>query len=294
MSVNLPNHFTQQYSSNVSLLLQEKGPKLRPFVMVGSHVGKRASPVNQYGAVSMKKVTSRFTEKTRTDSTAERRWVVPSDYSLDQMIDSFDELKTIVDPKSPYAQNAALAAGRQFDDLIIDAALGDATTGEDAGSTESFDTGNYQISVSFNASGDVGLTVEKLIEARKIWREANVDLDMEEQTLVIGPQQESDLLRQTEIVSKDYNDKPVLVDGRLSRFLGFNIIVSNRLSVASSHRSVLAFVKSGMYLGIWEDVMSDAHQRFDLEANPWELTTLMSGGSTRLEQGKVLEILCQE
>lgn len=294
MSVNLPNAFTQQYSSTVQLLLQEKGPKLRPFVMVGNYVGKQASPVNQFGSVSMTQITSRLTPKTRTDPSVTRRWVFPSDFTVNQQIDTFDQLKTIVDPKSAYAENAAMAAGRQMDKLIIDAATGTAYIGETGSSSETFSTTSYQISASFGASGNVGLTVDKLIEARRIMQANNVDLDMDPAVLVISPQQEADLLSQVQVTSTDYNIRPVLVDGRVRQFLGFNVVVSNQLNTSSSLRRVLAFVRSGLHLGLWNDVMSDAHQRYDLEADPWELSTKMSAGATRIEQGKIIDILCSE
>lgn len=49
MSVNIPNHYVQQYSSNQALLLQQKGSKLRDKVTIGSYVGEQASPVDQFG-----------------------------------------------------------------------------------------------------------------------------------------------------------------------------------------------------------------------------------------------------
>lgn len=294
MSVNLSNAFTQQFSSTVQLLLQEKGPKLRPYVMVGNYVGKQASPVNQFGPVSMNQITTRLAPKTRTDASVTRRWVFPSDFTLNQQIDSFDQLKTIVDPKSAYAENAAMTVGRQIDALIIAAATGSSKVGESGGSTETFSTTDWQISESFGASAAVGLTVDKLIEARRLMVAANVDLDMDPAVLIIGPQQEADLLNQVQITSLDYNNRPVLVDGRVKQFLGFNVVVSNQLATSSTNRRCLAFVRSGMHLGIWNDIQSDAHQRNDIEGDPWELSTKLSAGSTRIEQGKVIDILSSE
>lgn len=294
MSVNLPNAFTQQYSSTVQLLLQEKGPKLRPYVMMGNYVGKQASPVNQFGSVAMTKITTRLAPKTRTDASVTRRWVFPNDYTVNQQIDTFDQLKTIVDPKSAYAQNAAMAAGRTMDKLIIDAATGTSYIGETGSSTETFSTTSYQISASFGASAAVGLTVDKLIEARRIMTNANVDLETDPAVLIIGPQQEADLLSQVQVTSLDFNTRPVLVDGRIKQFLGFNIVVSNQLNTSSTNRRCLAFVRSGMHLGIWDDVMSDAHQRYDIEGDPWELSTKMSAGATRIEQGKIVDVLASE
>ena len=294
MSVNLPGHFVSQFSSDVELLLQEKGSKLRGLVKTGSHEGKQASPVNQFGAIEARSPAGRFAPKDRTDAPVDRRWVFPVDKEIDQLIDQFDMLRLIENPQPAYAENASHAIGRVMDDAIIDAAFATSNVGETGTGSETFDTTNFRIANDFGAGSAVGLTVAKLIEARRLFRGANVDLDSEELTLVISPQQEADLLNQTEIVSTDFNSKPVLVDGNLVRFLGYNIIVSNRLDLASTDRQVIAFVKSGMYLGLWKDLTSRASIRNDLSSEPWDLYTCATFGATRLEQGKVVQILSAE
>lgn len=296
MSENLVNLFTTQFTTNLELALQQKGSKLRGKVDEGYHVGKQASPTQQIKAVKMKAPVGRFAPKERTDTDFVRRWVFPVDREMDQLIDTFDMLRTIVDPKSQYVAGAAAAVGREWDDRLIDAAFARAYTGQDAAalSNEDFDTGSFQISDSFEAAGSVGMTVSKLIEAKRLFRHYHVDIESDPLTLVIGSKQESDLLKQTQVVSTEFNDRPVLVDGILTRFLGFNIIVSERLASPSSLRKVIAFAKSGMYLGVWKDTTNQAFQRGDLSGNPWDLSTLMTAGATRTQPGKVLQILCAD
>lgn len=297
MTENLiPGHATLQFTSNLELLLQETGQKLRPFVMTGSHTGKSASPVNQFGSVDMRQVTSRFTSKSPTHASVARRWVSPTDYSLDQLLDPFDLQKTLDDPKGIYVTNAAMAAGRKMDLALITAFDATAATGEAGASTESFDSGD-SIAATFGVGGggENGMSVAKMIEARRLLGTHNVDLDMEEPTMVIGPTQEADLLKQVQVTSGDYTKSMVLDEGRVRRFLGTNIRISNQLTLASTdNRTCFMWVKSGMYLGMWQEIQNDAHQRFDLEANPWELTTTMALGATRLQSGKVIRIYADE
>ena len=99
---------------------------------------------------------------------------------------------------------------------------------------------------------------------------------------------------QVQVVSTEYNDRPVLVDGRVTRFLGFDIVVLERLSVSSNVRNCFAFAKSGLYLGIWKDTENDVDRRRDLSGLPWQLATLMSSGATRLEPGRLLQVLCSD
>ena len=296
MSENLPSLYTTQFSTNLEMLLQQEGSKLRPRVREGAHVGKQASPVNQIGAIAAQAPTGRFAPLGRVDATFTRRWVFPIDRELPQLIDSFDELKTIVDPKSAYATNASYAVGRAWDDEVIRASFATAYIGTDAGSltTETFNTTNFQIASTFGSSAASGLTVAKLIEARRIFRHYHNDTERDALTLVVGSQQESDLLNQVQVVSTEFNDRPVMVDGRVTRFLGFDLVYSERLSTASNVRNCIAFVKSGLYLGTWRDMVNTATIRYDLSSQPWQLYTGFSFGATRTQPGKVLSILCTD
>lgn len=290
--------FTTQFSTNLELLLQQTGSKLRGLCREGAHVGKMASPINQIGAIVAKAPAGRFSPKNRTDAIFVRRWVFPQNVEIDQLIDSFDELQTIVDPKSEYTQNAALAVGRAYDDAIISAATGTAQLGQDASalSSETFSTTSFQIASTFGSSAASGLTVPKMIETKRILRHFHNDLDTDPLTFVIGSQQEADLLNQVNVVSTEFNDRPVLVDGRLTRFLGATIVVLERLpqTTVGSVRGVLAFVKSGMYLGLWKDIANRVSIRNDLSSEPWDVYTNATFGATRLQPGKVIQVLCAD
>lgn len=300
MSDNLYELFTTQYSTILELKLQQMGSVLRSKVREGFHVGKMASPINQIGAITSKAPAGKFAPKNRTDADFTRRWVFPTDREIDQLIDSFDLLRTIVDPKSEYSTNAAMAFGRDWDDAIIAASFGTSQTGTDIASlvAETFNTsttvGNagFQVVSTFGSASANGLSVAKLIEAKRTFRHYHVDIDRDPLTLVIGSQQEADLLNQTQVVSTEFNDRPVLVDGTVTRFMGFNIVVSERLAVASNTRSCIAFCKSGLYLGVWQDIYNRVSIRNDLSSEPYDLYSRHSYGATRTQPGKVLQISC--
>ena len=296
MSENLVNLATTQYTTRLELKLQQMGSKMRGRVEEGFHVGKLASPIQQVNAIAAKQPAGRFAPLNRTDTDFTRRWVSPTDRDINQLIDTFDELRTIVDPKSKYVENAAAAFSRAWDDCIFTAVTASAQIGTDiAGlSTESFDTGTYQIATNFGASANTGMSVAKLIELKRLLRKYHAT-DMEEQIVVVmGSQQESDLLNQVQVVSTEFNDKPVLVDGKISRFLGMDIVFSERLATASSIRTCIAFVKSGLYLGVWRDLQNKISQRTDLSSQPWQLYTNATFGATRTQPGKVWTIQCAD
>jgi hypothetical protein len=257
-------------------------------------MGKQASPVDQVGAISMLPVGSRFAPMGRVDSPLDRRWILPSDFELPQLLDSFDEHRLLIDPKSKYVQNAVYAAGRQVDDLIIDAFFGTAKTGETGATSTSFPAGQ-QIAVNFGAAANVGLTVAKLREAKRILMANEVDFESDEIIAVVTAKQHDNLLAEAQVISKDFNEKPVLVEGMVTRFMGITLINCERLEVDSnSYRRVPIFAKSGMHLGIWGDIMTAISQREDLSGRPWQAYVKMTMGATRLEEKKIVEVKCAE
>ena len=290
---------TTQFTTNLELKLQQMGSKLRGRVREGMHVGKMASPINQMSAIALAAPAGRFAPKDRTDADFTRRWVFPTDGEINQLIDSFDKLKTIVDPQSEYVTNAANAVGRAWDDTIIQAAFGTAQIGQDANglSSETWASfsGAYTVASTYGSGASAsGLSVAKLIETKRLLRKNQVDIETDPVTLVIGSQQESDLLNQVQVVSTEFNDRPVLVDGQIKRFLGFDIVYSERLTTVSNVRQIIAFAKSGMYLGMWTDTYNNASIRNDLSGEPWQLYTQTSYGATRTQPGKVVQILCAD
>jgi hypothetical protein len=298
MSVNIPTHFVQQYASNVQLLLQQQGSKLRPYVMTGSHVGKAATVVDQIGSVNMQPVSSRYAPMGRVDAATDRRWVYPSDFDLPQLIDSFDKLRLLTDPSSDYVKNAVNAAGRTMDDLIIAAINGTAKTGE-TGSTSTTLPSAQKVIRTFGGAAATGLTVAKLREAKKILMAGQVDIDSDPLTCVVTAIQMDNLLAEAQVISSDFNklDRPVLQDGKVTRFLGINFVHCERLALSTdgnSDRLVPVFAKSGMHLGIWNDITTDIAQRKDLQGLPWQAYVYMTAGATRLEEAKVVQIACDE
>lgn len=293
MSVNLPNHYVQQFSTNINLLLQQKGSKLADKVMTGSHVGKQASPVDQVGAIEAQKVTSRFAPMGRVDAPTDRRWVYPIDYDLPQMIDSFDKLRLITDPKSAYVQNALFAMGRAKDKEIIAAFMGTAKTGESGSTSTSFTSGN-EIDVAVGGSNS-RLNVAKLRAVRELALANQIDLDEDPLYCGLTAKDDSALLNEIEIISQEFNggDKPVLKDGKLIRFLGINFVhceLLETLAAGTNEVNIPVWAKSGMYLGGWQEIQTSVSKRNDLQGEPWQLYVTGTFGATRLDEKKVFNI----
>lgn len=293
MSINLPTHYVQQYANTISLLLQQKNSRFESAVTTGSYIGKQASPVDQIGAIDMLPVTTRFAPMGRVDAALDRRWVAPSDFELPQLIDSFDKLRLLNDPSSAYLQNAIQAANRKKDDLIYAAFFGTAKTGEVGGTSTAFGATQF---VSVNTGGTASnLNVAKLRAGKRILMANEVDFDEDEVYCAISSVEHDSLLNEIQVVSTDFNDKPILTEGRVTRFLGINFIVSERMTTATddaagTSRQIPMWAKSGMHLGTWNDMQTDITQRKDLSGVPWQAYLAMSMGATRLEEKKIVRI----
>lgn len=291
MSINIPTHFVQQYSTNVALLLQQKGSKLRGAIAEGAHVGKQASPVDQIGKVEMQPVTSRFAPMGRVDAPTDRRWVFPSDFDLPQMIDSFDKLRLITDPTSAYVQNAVMAAGRQMDKLIAAAFFGTAKTGESGGTSTSFTSGN-EVDVATGGANSK-LNVAKIKAVKELMMAKFIDFDSEEVFIGITAADHASLLNEIQVISTDFNARPVLMDGKVSEFLGFKFIHCELLESAlagTNEVTLPVWCKSGMHLGLWNDIQSSISVRHDLQGEPFQLYTQLTAGATRIEEDKIFAI----
>ena len=295
MADNIASVYAVQYGTNISLLLQQKGSKLRQAVQTGSYMGKQAEVVTQYGATSARAVSTRYQPIVPVNTPNNRRWVFPEDYDWADLIDSFDKLRLLADPQSAYSQNGLYAMGRAIDDVIISGIFGANKTGEAGGTTTNFDTVNQQVAVNYAAAGNVGLTVDKLREARRILMENEVDLDAEPAYCAISAEQHDDLLGQLQVTNADFNtDAPVLQDGKVTRFLGINFIHTERLPLSSTFRRCPVWVPSGVHLGMWNDIQSNVTQRRDLSSHPFQVYLMGTFGATRTEEKKVVDILCAE
>lgn len=289
---------TAQYSTVLELLLQQRTSRLRGLCASGTHVGKMASPVQQIGPLEFKAPAGRYSPVQPQQPNYTRRWVFPNDRELPVLVDEFDELKTIIDPKSGINMAVMAAAGRFFDDLLIQNVFATAQTGVDASSLtgETWPASTYLVADTFGAASSTGMNYAKFVEAKRILRHYQNDLDAEPPFCVIGSQQEADLLRQQEAISKEYNDKPVVEEGKVTKLAGFDIVVSERLATSSSNtlRNCIFGVRSGLYLGIWKDMATRISQRTDLSGQPWQLYSMVSAGATRTQLGKVVQVNCAD
>lgn len=292
MGLNVPAHYVTQFTTNVQLLLQQEGSKLRSTVSVGNYTGESAVPVEQIGAIEAVVRSGRGAPLQMTDSPETRRWVYPVDYLTPaEIIDRDDKVRMLIDPQSSYAKNAVNALGRRFDRVILEAAFGSSNTGKTGGTPVTF-PGTQEVGINVGGTSS-GLNVAKLREALRILMANEVDVMAERPTVVVNATQHDKLLNEIQIISSDFNrGEAVIESGRVSRILGMDIVVCNLVPIVSTNSQVPVYVKSGLHLGIWNDIQSFVDEQPTLEKRPTTVYAAATIGATRIEEGKVVRITC--
>ena len=286
MSVQITTAFVNQFSSNIQMLSQQMGSLLRNAVDVETVNGEKAF-FDQVGSAAAVLRTTRHADTPLIDTPHSRRMVTMSDYEYADLIDDQDKVRLLVDPTSTYARAAAAAMGRAMDDVIISAALGTSLTGKDGTTSTPFDTNN-QIAV-----GAAGLTLAKLIEAKEILDSNDVDPSIP-RYIAVSPKQITNLLDDPEVTSADYNTVRALVKGELDTYVGFKFVTTNRLGLdGSGDRRCFAWAMDGIKLAVGKEPSARIDERAD-KSYATQVYYCMSVGATRMEEAKVVEILCDE
>ena len=290
MSSQITTSFVEQYSSNVAMLSQQMGSKLRSSVDVETVTGKNAF-FDQVGVTAAQLRTSRHGDTPQIDTPHSRRRLSLADYEWADLVDDVDKVRMLVDPTSSYARAAAAAMNRAMDDVIITAFNASANTGVAGGTSTALPSGQK----TATSDQSDGLTIAKLLAAKKILDNNDVDPSLK-RYIVCGPQQISDLLGTTQVTSSDYNVVRALATGAINSYLGFEFIMSTRLNkdaTYTSDRLVFAYTEDAIKLGIGKDISAKISERAD-KSYSTQVYYAMSLGAVRMEEEKVVQIPCHE
>ena len=292
MANDITTAFVKQFGSNLDFLVQQKGSLLRNAVRVETVVGEEAY-FDQLGSTAAQKKTTRNSDTPLVKSEHYKRRVQMYDYEWADLIDKEDKLKMLIDPQSDYAINAAWALGRSIDTAIIECFSNTAYAGKAGGTATIFTAANIV------SGGATGMTLQKLLDAKALIDGADCDPN-EERFIAVTSKQLTDLLNISEIKDADFNTVRALVRGEVDTFLGFKFIICNRLSypygrtsVAASFRSCPVWLRSGVVLALAKDINTQITQRAD-KSYATQVYASMGIGATRMEEAKVVQILCTE
>ena len=286
----------EQFSSNVRMLVQQQGTRLRSTVMEDS-VNAATAFYERIGTVAAQIATSRHADSPQVDTPHSRRNLTLATYRWGDMVDNPDQVRTLIDPTNRYVQAATWAFGRTIDVVIRTAMNGTANTGGGGGGTAGTATlpATQKVAVDFvesGASSNSGLTVGKLREAARILGENEVP--EEGRFIAVAQQQITDLLRDDEVTSADYNTVKALVTGEVNSFMGFTFVRTQQLNLTSGDiRDCLAYHRNALMLGIGSNPRARVSERADKSYSTYAFME-MDIGAVRMEEEMVVEVKCDE
>lgn len=308
MSSTISTAFVQQFSANVFHLAQQKGSRLRPAVRQESQRGESAF-YDRIGAVSAVRKAGRHSSTPQLDTPHSRRMVTLDDYEWADLIDQQDKIRMLNDPSSEYVMAAMWALGRSMDDEIIAASTGNAYSGQKGATAVPFPSTQQYAANDTTAVSN--LNVRTLIAVKGVLDAAEVD-EMEPRYFICASSQIQSLLNQTQVTSADYNSVKALVAGQIDTYMGFKFIRSERLLTMAAgtsgsgstgavgsgtsltgFRRCIAFSKMGLLLAVGENIVSRISERDD-KSYSTQAYARMSVGATRMEEVKVVDVICKE
>ena len=255
-----------------------------------------------------RRVTQRLQSVTFTDTPQTRRWVYPTPFFVADAVDSFEKLEMAIDPDGWISRAQTYAAQRQKDDTFIAAFFGTAQTATTSGQLAAQRPGDREfpfpaaqiVSVNCGSSGftgspvtgtggsATGMNVPKLRGAKFVMLSQEVDLDFEMPNVAMSAQQLDNMLNQAQAISLDFNETPVLVDGTITKFMGFRFLHSERLPIHVHHAQ-----EPGV--GQVEHARCDLAQEICPPTSasatiwseyPWQVSIEMMIGATRLARAE--------
>lgn len=296
MSQTIPVAYVKQFHGDVEMIVQQEGSSLTECVRNESQ-NSEIQFYEQLGPTSATRFTDRHGDSPQVNSQHLRRGVTLESYDWGDFIDKVDKVQILMDPTNPYAQSAAWALGREKDLIILEAIYGSAMTGKEGATAKTFASECSEVAVNFGGT-TVGLTIAKLIEARRLLKRSKVMLKRESLYAAITSQQEADLLNTTEVTSADYNSVKALVRGDVDTFLNYTFVQTELLAdenaslfLSSTHQRVPVWVKSGVLQASAIEISTDVVRRWDKRGS-WYVYAMGMSGAVRMQGGKVASILC--
>lgn len=293
MTIQIDTAQVIEFSSQVDVAIQQTKPRLRPHVNMKKIQGRDGTHEGM-GTIEMVEITSRHQKTVGQDVASTRRRIRMREFRATVYLDKFDELSTIIGPNSQYAKVLAYAAMRQFDALVVEAALASVYTGKDMTTVV---TAAADGVATVDATS--GLTREKIDEIQENFINSDTTTDDESTPVLFlcSGDEHTQLKAEVQFTSEDYvGDKP-FVTGRLKQVNGMNVVLyghktngNNILKTSGSTRKCLAMTGGGMQyaveVGMLQDVAMDVNQRPDLN-NLTQVQASLFMGATRTQGPRV-------
>lgn len=308
--MSIENSFVKQYASNIYHLSQQKDSRVWSLFGRKETLNGEEKYFDTVSGGEVQEKTGRNVDVVFSEMSHDRRRLTMRDYFWATLVDKEDKLRIIHNPESEYSIEARAQMARKMDDIAIAALLGTVYTGK-TGATPLALPNSSKIAATDGAAFS-NFNIETLRNLKYTFDVAEVD-DMNRHIL-LGAAEIRAMLKEEKMTNSDYAAVKALVHGEINSFMGFNFHRIERLpfttastqitattgvvgagsdSAASGSKRCIAFASSGMIAGIGANPTAKVSERADKHyAN--QLYYSMSIGAMRMEEAKVVEIICKQ
>jgi len=273
------------FHQGVTHLVQQRASKLRGWVDDWSPDAETGN-WDRLG----KGEASAKTRKMATPETGRvwsRRTAIASPYNDAEIIEQEDPTRMLEDPKSHIIRSLGYSMGRKMDNIIIQAAIGNATN-----SVRDNDSSNTPTQIALPASQIVGdystaISFGAATEVREIFN--TNELEDEEIVALIGPRQVRELQNLTEVTSSDYVNASALMSGKIvSGWYGMTWIMHNGLNHGATLQTDCVFMtRDAIGFHIPQDVTTKCSEDPGT-SYVWRPYAQFDAGAVRIEDEKVV------
>lgn len=280
-----------QFADQVHLNGQQTKTRLRDKVRVVPMTTQDMT-VETLDSLEAIEITSRHQKTQGQDIVHGRRRMRMREFRCTIYLDNKDELSVLIDPERNYAAAVARAMYRQFDRIVLDAALADVYTGKDMTTLVTAASDGVA-----TVDATAGLTYEKLLEITQGYTDYEIGTEVEEDMyLAISGEEGTDLMQETELTSGDFTREFAIEKGKIVRAAGHQLtyfggkVANPLLAVNGSNvRSCVSFVSEAIQVGLAKDAEVYMDIRPDLNRAKQVQAVLMLG-AVRKEGNRVKKV----
>jgi hypothetical protein len=287
MTVTINQNYINKFSADLYHLVGAQGSKLKGIFSEEMAKGEKHF-FDRLGDFSVAERVSRNAATQLQDAAHSRRMATVKLYDAAVGVDKLDINKMLIDPTNDYVKKLANKHGQNFDQVLLNALLGDAASGADGSGTASFLAGNII------AHGSTGFTAAKFHQALRILQANRVDIMRDEVVCILNARAIEDLMAESTFVSADFQNIKTLAGKQLPSFRGVTLIQSEDIpdsTAGSVYRSIFT-TRDALKVAMPEAMNVEIDKRPDL-SNIMQVYTSMMFGAVRMEEEKVVSVLFQ-
>lgn len=290
LNVTIQDHWINTFSDTVYKLAQQTKARLRGIVDFEPLKGENKF-FDRVGSVEVQDINPRSPEVIPSDLLWDRRLVTASRVGVAFFVDDRDVERVLTDPKSTYAQRAAEALERDLDRCILSAFNATVYTGKQGTTPISAATdGVITVDATAGFTYDTLLQLDANFQSYEIGNEIPI-----QKYLIISEQEHQQLMKEAELINKDFTDRAVVDEGALKKVMDMNLIIygskmaNPMLTVTNSVRANFCVASGAVKVGMpssWDIKWSDRNDRWDTA----QLKAKSERGAVRMEGQRVQQV----